>query len=122
MKYQNKEDNNWQLTSNNYPCWHNTFFSFFVLLFLSCTVSGSTGPASLCRLSFLCGPVSWTEQDRSCMSVRFVPLCFSLCFYILPFVPSNFCVHSCFSCQLQYPNRQTILWRRTRLKYHCQQQ
>lgn len=28
MKYQNKGDDNWHQTSNNYACWHNTLFFF----------------------------------------------------------------------------------------------
>lgn len=96
-KYQNKGDNNWHRTSNNYACWHNIhlfFFCLLVLLFLSCTISGSIGPAS----RFLRG-----QLNRSCMSVHFVSMCFSLCFKHL--TTSWTCV-----CTLASPKLQHADW------------
>lgn len=81
MKYQNKGDNNWQLTSNNYACWHNTFFSFcFIVPIMHHFWKYRTGVAvqvSVC--------VAWSaRQNRSCMSVHIVSVCLLLCFYFYP--------------------------------------
>lgn len=56
-KYQNKGDNNWHQTSNNYACWHN--IHIFVCIFLSIMhlfleVEDQRCSADVC--------VSWTEH------------------------------------------------------------
>ena len=86
-KYQNKGDNNWQLTSNKYPCWHKTVFLFMFSLFLSCTGSGST------RLAPLRGP---GQLDRAWRIMRACPpVCFSLCFvFFCPQLLSAFLFHA----------------------------
>lgn len=57
MKYQNKGDNNWQLTSNNYACWHNKFFSFcFIVPIMHHFWKYGTGVTV--QVSCLCGLVS----------------------------------------------------------------
>lgn len=99
-----KGDNNWQFTSNNYACWHNTFFSFCFILPVMHHFwkyrAGVAVQAAVC--------LAWSaRQNGSCMSVRFVSVCFSLCFNIYPH--PDFYVHS--TCQSTTTNTQTEpLW------------
>lgn len=75
MTYQNKGDNNWQITSNNYACWHNTFFSFcFIVPIMHRFWKYRTG-IGVCSLSARPGQLNWTEH--ACLSC--LDLCAFLC-------------------------------------------
>lgn len=54
-------------------------FFTFCLLFLSCTVSGSTGPAALCRYLSV-WPAQRDTSGRIMHVCPLVSVCFSLCF------------------------------------------
>lgn len=114
MKYQNQGDNNWQLTPNNYACWHSTFFSFsFIVPIMHRFWKYRTGVAvqlSVC--------VAWSagqnRTDHACPSIlRFCAFHCASTFVL------NFYVHSCFTCQ---PDTPTDKQKFPQLKYHCQQQ
>lgn len=87
MKYQNKGDDDWQLTSNNYACWHNTVVSFLFYCsyhapFLEVQVRHRLG-----------GP---GQRDRTGQIMHVCPppcLCAYRCASSTFFL--NVCVHSC---------------------------
>ena len=109
MKYQNKGDNNWQLTSNNYACWHNTFFSFcFILPIMHLFWKYRTGiavRASVC--------VAWSagqkRTDHACLSA----LC--LCAYCCAcsFYPLSL-ASACISVSHASPIPQQANWASTK--------
>lgn len=122
MKYQNKGDNDWQITSNNYACWHSNIFFLYVLLFLSCTISGSTGPGVTVRMSLWPGRLD--RAVHACLSA-----CVGVLFVVLLHLSLslNFCVRSSCTCQLNTPppNTQTEPLNEEGFpppKYHCRQQ
>lgn len=122
MKYQNKGDNNWQLTSNKYACWHNTFFSFLFLLFLSCTTCGSTGPGVAVQVS-VC--VAWSAGQNRTDRICVCPLGVSVLFFVLLHLSFALKTSVCISVSHASPIPQHANCRggplpTFQLKRHCQ--
>lgn len=95
MKYQNKGDNDWQVTSNNYACWHSNVF-FFHLCFIVPIMHHFWKYRTGVTVQMFLWPGQLNRAVHACLSA-----CVSVLFVVLlrPVLVLYFCVLS--SCTRQ---------------------